>query len=87
MQEVSPWGQSPARGGGGWELTWVGTMEPSRRCRLRCSRGADSFSISPLLFTEEPWAGGRAKGGQGHCGGSGKVPGSSHFGTKPHGQH
>lgn len=55
------------QGGDGWALTWVGRMEPSRMCRLRCSRGADIFNISPLLFTEEPWAGGERHG----CEGSG----------------
>lgn len=53
------------QGGDGWALTWVGRTEPSRMCRLRCSRGADIFNISPLLFTEEPWAGGERHGCEG----------------------
>lgn len=65
----------------GWVLTWVGRIAPSRTCRLRCSRGADIFSISPLLFTEEPWAGSErhgCEGFRGTVGGSGMGLGSSH---------
>lgn len=64
-----------------WVLTWVGRIAPSRTCRLRCSRGAGIFSISPLLFTEKPWAGGkrhRHEGVGGTMGDSGTGLGSSH---------
>lgn len=65
VEQGTPLRLSPAQGGGSRELTCVGRIEPSRRCRLRWSRGADSFNISPLLFTEEPWEGAKDKGGSG----------------------
>lgn len=36
-------------------FTCVGIMEPSRKCRLILSRGALSWSSSPLLVTQSPW--------------------------------
>lgn len=65
VEQGTPLRLSPAQRGGSRELTCVGRIEPSRRCRLRWSRGADSFNISPLLFTEEPWEGAKDKGGSG----------------------